>query len=639
LSSLRYTSLIMLLLLLVACTSDQSTDEPLPTLAELPSPTPTLIMPSSATGRLAFWQTAQGTLTAPNQVDIWEFTGEADAAIRIGAVGEVPDISFSIELQDVNGITLAQAENNLRYTLATEGDYRILVHLLDADFAEYEIGLAYTDRPNPNIAQATPLPEVVGVPTPTPDFGRLGTFISSIAYGETYDNIFTENRPQHIYTFIGSEGDLINAQLERISGNVDPVLILYDGEGNPLAMDDNSGGGRTALLRNVRLLADGDYSLRVTGAGNFGDYVLRFDEGEVEVTPEPMILEEATPVPPFSTPPIRELRDDIRLADHVAIRGSLRRESEFRQYSFYAEAGEIVTLAAVPSDGSEVRPILEIYNPEGELVTTASTSASRFGGAWVAPFIAETEGAHLVFLTSENDTTGDYLLSYGSGTSWRDLYQQETQATDRIEGAISQVGNRDVWIMRLSGGDVISVAASPTVNSGLDPVIEVATQDGISLATDDNGGGSRSALIESVAIPTDGYYLIRLHDATGLQTGSYNIVWRYVNRAPTATPEPDFVTIMSMDDVVADNDYNFYVFQGQAGQRVRIRVEGKLGSGFDPVAALLAPDSTILAIGDDDLGTLNPNFTVTLPEDGTYTLRINGYLSGGAFDVYVDFLF
>ena len=637
--SLRYPSIISFLLLLVACTSDQPTDEALPTLAELPSPTPTLIIPSSPTGSLAFWQTAQGTLTAPNQVDVWEFTGEADAAIRIGVVGDVSEIAFSIALQDMDGNTLAQGENNLRHTLAADGDYQILVNMVEVDFADYEIGLAYTDRPNPNIAQATPLPEVVGVPTPTPDFGRLGTFISSITYGETTDNIFTENRPQHIYTFIGREGDLINAQLDRISGNVDPVLILYDGEGNPLAMDDNSGNGRTALLRNVRLPANGDYSLRATGDGNFGDYMLRFAEGEVEITPEPIILQEPTAIPPFATPPIRELSDDIRLADHVAIRGSLRRESEFRQYSFYAEEGEIVTLAAVPTNGSEVRPILELYDPEGELVTTASTSASRFGGAWVAPFTATVEGAYLIFLTSENDTTGDYLLSYGSGTSWRDLYQQETQATERIEGAISQVGNRDVWVMRLSGGDVISVAASPTVNSGLDPVIEVSTQDGISLATDDNSGGSRSALIESVAIPTDGYYLIRLHDATGLQTGSYAIVWRYVNRAPTPTPEPDFVTIMSMDDVVADNDYNFYVFQGQAGQRVRIRVEGKIGSGFDPVAALLAPDSTILAIGDDDQGTLNPNFVVTLPEDGTYTLRVNGYLTGGAFDVYVDFLF
>lgn len=631
--------LVICCLLLAACTDDQSSDEPLPTLAELPSPTPTLIIPSSPTGTLEFWQTATGSLTTSNEVDIWQFIGEADAAVRIGVVSESIDTTFSIQLQDLEGNLLSSGENNLQYTLASDGKYQVLVQLAVGDFSDYEIGLAYTDRPNPNIAQATELPEVVGVPTPTPDFGRLGTFISSISYGETYDNIFTENRPQHIYTFIGEEGDLINAQLDRISGTVDPVLYLYDSDGNPLAMDDNSGGGRTALLRNVRLPADGDYSLRATGDGNYGDYMLRFSEGETILTPEPVILNEPTLVPPFATPRIRELSDDIRLADHVAILGALRRESEFRQYSFYAEEGEMVSLAAIPANGSEVRPVLEIYDPLGELVTTAATSASRFGGAWVAPFIAIEEGAYLVILTSENDTTGDYLLSYGTGTSWRDLYQRETSATERIEGAISQVGNRDVWVMRLSGGDVISVAASPTVNSAIDPIVEVATQDGISLATDDNSGGERSALLESVSIPSDGYYLLRLHDASGLQTGSYTIVWRYINRAPTATPEPDFVTMMSMDDVVADNGYNFYVFQGQAGQRVRIRVEGKVGSGFDPVAALLAPDSTILAIGDDDLGTLNPNFIVTLPEDGTYTIRVNGYLAGGAFDVYVDFLF
>jgi hypothetical protein len=39
--------------------------------------------------------------------------------------------------------------------------------------------------------------------------------------------------------------------------------------------------------------------------------------------------------------------------------------------------------------------------------------------------------------------------------------------------------------------------------------------------------------------------------------------------------------------------------------------------------------------GDDSPNSLNPYVEVTLPADGTYQIRVNGYLSSGDFRVIV----
>jgi hypothetical protein len=61
--------------------------------------------------------------------------------------------------------------------------------------------------------------------------------------------------------------------------------------------------------------------------------------------------------------------------------------------------------------------------------------------------------------------------------------------------------------------------------------------------------------------------------------------------------------------------------------------------GFDPVAALIGPDNTILIEADDTNGDLNPRFLYELPADGVYNIRVNGYLAGGAFTLIVEELF
>jgi hypothetical protein len=121
--------------------------------------------------------------------------------------------------------------------------------------------------------------------------------------------------------------------------------------------------------------------------------------------------------------------------------------------------------------------------------------------------------------------------------------------------------------------------------------------------------------------------------------GAYGLSWRYLDVAPTPDAPRAVLPLVRLEDTVADSAYAFYPFYGQAGQRVRIRVIADEGLQFDPVAALLDPSAAVIAQGDDANGTLNPEFTATLPENGTYSIRVNGYLTGGRFTLLVEALF
>ncbi|MCU0482119.1 MAG: PPC domain-containing protein, partial [Anaerolineae bacterium] len=120
--------------------------------------------------------------------------------------------------------------------------------------------------------------------------------------------------------------------------------------------------------------------------------------------------------------------------------------------------------------------------------------------------------------------------------------------------------------------------------------------------------------------------------------GGYSLIWRYIDRAATPTTPPPATPMMTAYDNVALDTNAFYTLQGYVGQKIEVQVLGQ-SAGFDPVVALISPTGETLIEADDSNGTLNPTFTFTIPADGVYRLRVNGYLSAGDFVVVVRELF
>ncbi|MEQ8675205.1 MAG: PPC domain-containing protein [Aggregatilineales bacterium] len=623
-----------------------------PTLTASPSPqteatvavavenSPLAQSPNSAQNALLnFWEPVDGTLDEATLREEWRFVGQPGDAIRVRALAQ--EIVLTLLLQDENGTTLAQGDS-LETTLPAGGIFRVIVQGDSA--GAYQLAISYTDRPNPTTA-ATFIPEVVGIPTPTAPFTGRGTFIGQIDDEETIGGEINADAPDHIYTFSATIGQFVQVEMQQVSGEINPEITIYDPDGLALAYDDNSGeGGDGAIIRNLRLTAEGLYSIQAGGKDLAGAYSIRLLMYPIAAPITPTTAPTVTPSATFALidPTPAPVQAGNRLENHVPVVGTIVEAGDLAIHPFYAAAGEVVTVGIVPEEGSSFRARAEVVDPDGVVIASGAASVTPDGqSVIITPIRAELDGVYQVFLTGENSTVGDYLIGYGSGSTWRNVLRGPIGADQAVDGDINQRGLRDVWFVALGEGDIISAAVSASQGSALDTIIELVPVDepDTIIAIDDNGGGGRNALINRVSIAQTGVYMLRIKASQAATTGAYTLIWRYVNRAPTATPIPAVAFVLSTADSVDEGGYRFYPFQGRAGQRVQVRVIAGAESTLDPVAALIDPDNVVLLEADDSDTDLNPRFEYVLPVDGVYTLRVNGYLSGGDYELVVEEVF
>lgn len=590
---------------------------------------------------IAYWETASGSLGSADEIQPYQFVGVAGDNVRAQVVGAV---GARLTLQTADGTRLVADVNPLEAVLPADGVYTLLVQANGA--ATFEVSLGYSDRVNPADYTATPVP-VTPTATPTvtptpPYYARFGTFIDRLAGGENRQQNLTIPEDRHVYTFEGRAGDYVTVLLGRTGGEFDPILRVYAPEGIEIASDDDTGGQQNALVRDVRLAVDGTYSIQVWGKGLVGSYevVLLVSESRTAVTPYFAPTASATAfVQAAVVPTVQAAISGQTLEDHVPVLGRIERVGDFDRYPFEVTQGDLITVGLRVESGSGLAPRLELYDPEGSLVAVATPFDSNAeGDALIPALLAAQNGTYTVFVTGERNTTGGYIVSYGIGFSREDVPRVMTIPDQLYSGELGRRGQRDVWMVELNAGDVISAAVQP-LGFGLDPLLQLVAPDGTVVAADDNGGGGRDALIGSARAAVSGVYGLKISAVNAAADGPYTLVWRIVNRAATATPPPGIVPVLSVADRVPENTYLFYTFYGEAGMTVEVQVIADVGSGFDPVAALLLPDGRTLAEGDDGPADLNPRFVAMLPVDGTYRVRVNGYLSSGAFRLTVNALY
>jgi hypothetical protein len=606
---------IVLLITLAACNLDQA-----------PPTAPVL------TQLIDYWVPVLSPIRA-GETQSWRFPGAAGDAIRLRVLSNADGVLLT--LLEPGGSTL-QTGVDILAQLPGSGAYT--VNVSSPVDANYELGLSYTDRPNPADITPTPVPVTVAVPTPMPPYyAALGEFIRAAQAGELLTGTLATVDNRHVYTLEGSAGLYLTVSLRRASGSVDPVLSLFGPGGLELAADDNSGGNRTALLQGIRLPETGTYSLRVSGDGFTGDYQLNISLSGAApaITPIVTLIPTATPIVEILTPTIGPAISQV-LSDHVPVLGVVTRPGDVTRYIIDALTGDRLTIGVTLPPDSTLRPQMEVYDPDGLLVALTDVVSSAAGGdLLVTALPVSLDGPVQVLIWGEGETIGGYVIAFGRGTTRQEVRRGMATDNQPYNAVIPKRGLRDSWSLFLNAGDEITAAVSPA-DLTFDPVLTLTGPTGQVIVTDDSGGGGKNAQIASVVVPETGLYHLQVADSTGLNSGAYTLIWRFIRRTPTAIPPPPTVLIASFDDSVEADGYRFYPFQGVAGERIRLRVVAQPGSALDSVAALLGPDGQVVAEDDDSGGSLNPYLEVLLPVDGTYTARINGYLSGGDFVLTIE---
>ena len=561
------------------------------------------------------WQPQADTLTVGDAVRAWHFNGQQGDAVRLRLDAKSAG-AITLTLQDEAGNTLAQGDD-FTFTLPAAGVYSAFVHLTATTGGEsgvYSLTLSYADRGLPSATPtasdtptatftptATPTPSNTPTETrtPTPIYAPLGTLSGRLQVGVTAQGAFLSEFERQIYTFSGATGQTVTIEMVGVGGSVDPVLTLFDPAGQPLATDDNSGGDRSALLRDIHLPADGDYFVQAIGGGT-GGYQISL---EATAPPPPIDLPTATAEPPLGRATPAAALADNPLIDHVLVSGGIDHPGAFARYFINAQGGDILTIGAYAVDSTALH--VEFYNPAGELMITGDADPQ---GQVLIPGIGVLQnGTYSVFISQ----AANYVVGFGRGMTYADFLRGTAPPDSPLIGG-DMPGYRDLWWLTLSAGDVAELSAP-----------------GAHLRVIAPDGSSATEASDTLQI-------------TAAQTGEYRIYgegtnylfrWHYITAVPTAPPP---VLILSADDPLPPQTYLYYPFQGESGRRIHVRVEA-LDASFDPVAALLDPDGNEIASGDDSEGSLNPDFEALLPADGTYTLRVNGYGdSAGSVSIRVE---
>jgi hypothetical protein len=169
-------------------------------------------------------------------------------------------------------------------------------------------------------------------------------------------------------------------------------------------------------------------------------------------------------------------------------------------------------------------------------------------------------------------------------------------------------------------------------SSDFDAYLVLRDDAGVTLGSDDDGGGDNNARLHTV-LPRDGSYRIIATGFTESARGGYSLSvsgWEAPSAPPAGTVgaiglgETKDGILEPGDEIAGDGPFqDRWTFEARAGQRLRIDL---MSTDFDAFLVLLGPDGTQLATDDDGAGEgQNAMISYRAAVAGRYTAIATSY--------------
>lgn len=333
------------------------------------------------------------------------------------------------------------------------------------------------------------------------------------------------------------------------------------------------------------------------------------------------------------------VRGELTASDPKADDGS-----HYDVYTYRGRGGESVTFT-LRSSG------FDSYLAFGRMAGgefTAQTEDDDSGGGTDARLTVtlRADGEYVVRATSmSGGETGAYTLTAEAGAA-----RPRTPATpaaapagtlrmgQTVSGALSATDPRlpddnthfDLWRFTGRAGQRVEVVMK---SAAFDSYMAVGRMKGGELevlGSDDDGAGGNDARVR-VTLPADGEYLVRANSLTEGETGAYTLT---LGMAPALPPAPRPTAIragqtvsgrLAQGDALAGDEsyYDAWVYEGRAGERLRITLRSTDFDAFLSVGQGLGESFDDLQTDDDGAGGTDAQVEITLPRAGTYVIRAN----------------
>ncbi|MAE65735.1 MAG: hypothetical protein CMJ18_15810, partial [Phycisphaeraceae bacterium] len=534
--------------------------------------------------------------------------------------GDLVDLSFfggpdgQMQVRVVNPIgttftTLTGSSVSLiGSTLPTSGDYRVVVtrsgrttgaylgsfamrpagSTLPAGTLEGEPPAAVTGRVDafdvtPPIVAGEAAVSVPPLPAIVSGFDDAGS--TPLTFGEAIVGQFTEDAGRQVFEFFASAGEIVHLDVEATT-QFDANLELRDPDG--VLLGSSTGGANAALVRSTP--KDGTYQAIVTGSGN-GGFVIGGT------------LRTAAPTRAITL-------DGPTLTDVIDA------PADQHRYIFDLVTATTIDLVMSPVNGSLLDTTLRLYSPAGRQITsTSSSGAATFDNL----HLLET-GQYVIVVSARLPVgAGGYGITLSTGTPTT-ITPNPIGAVgfgETVAGSIDNAG--DAYELSLVvGATEVGSPVSIVVTAPPDPfgqILELFGPDNvrIGVVSSNRSFGVWAVELDDVYLPVEGTYTIRVRETGDNDTGAFTIG---VSDQPVEPPTP----IAGFNQVIGGTidfvgDVDGFTFAGLAGQVVT--VERVSGGSAD--VTLYRPDGSVLAGGGVNDTRLH---LVTLPEDGTYSVRV-----------------
>ncbi len=326
---------------------------------------------------------------------------------------------------------------------------------------------------------------------------------SALRYGDSVFNAITDENPQIYYSFRGATGDVINVEMLRASGDLDPELQIVNSRGEVVAANDDSLDTLDSRIIGLVLRETDTYVIIASRFGaaagsSRGSFALTLQAASASGVGQRVDF----PLPILPDNPISA---SITSADTV------------RFYSFTGQAGDRVTIS-LNRTGGNLDPFLALADATGrELVVDDDGGGGQ--NALINSFTLPADGDYIIVATrferAQGRTSGDYQLTLTVARG-AVIPTTPTPTPDarRIEYGIPAGGvmteERASILFSFEGraGEIVTIAMN-RVDGDLDPFVDLLDGNLRVIRSDDDSGGERNALIEAFTLPATGVYYIR----------------------------------------------------------------------------------------------------------------------------------
>ena len=399
---------------------------------------------------------------------------------------------------------------------------------------------------------------------------------------------------------------------------LDPMLGIYDAQGNQLAFNDDANGLNSALQYAPAQSGDVFVEARAFSDQATGRYTLNAT---------------AAPVPPDDA--ANDASTRARITVGRAVTGALEYDGDTDWYRFNARTGQSYHVTLVGTEGAATPlgdPLLRVLDDDGNELASNDDSDSLNSAL---DFIPGASGEVFIEARGYGDSySGTYTLNISAERLPTDAISGDRYTHGRVNlgqsvtGSLDFPSDTDWYRVRLTAGQSYRFALEGSGDTPLsDPLLRLHGGDGGELAVDDDGGAGLNAYLEFTAATTGTYYL-EASPFGGAAAGGYTLTAQAGDIPADATTDIGLSAEGDYRDGALSpaGDRDWYRIDLAEGQALRINaVSADIEPLSDPYLVLYGPDGAEITRDDDGGDGLNAYIEHQAALAGPHYVEVRGF--------------